>query len=95
MDEEIMRLLTHSVPRAEMGKLTQTEATNSQMFANTFKASPQVNVQVGKYTDISSMEYYDDDESQGESQNSVLPLPLFKSQRFCPILYGMTMKLNR
>ena len=24
------------------------------------------NIQVGKYTDISSMEYYDDDESQGE-----------------------------
>ena len=23
------------------------------------------NIQVGKYTDISSMEYYDDDESQG------------------------------
>jgi len=36
-----MCLLTHSVPRAEMGKLTQTEATNSQMFAKTFKASPQ------------------------------------------------------
>ena len=28
-----------------------------------------------------------------ESQNSVLPLPLFKSQRFCPISYGKTMKL--
>ena len=24
-----------------------------------------LNIQVGKYTDISSMEYYDDDESQG------------------------------
>ena len=34
------------------------------------------------------MEYYDDDESQGESQNSVLPLPLFKSQRFRPFLWN-------
>ena len=36
-----MCLLTDSGPRAEMGKLTQTEAMNSQKFANTFKVSPQ------------------------------------------------------
>ena len=76
-----MCLLTDSGPRAEMGKLTQTELTSLQI-----RSKRHLDVQVGKYTDISSMEYYDDDESKGESQNSVLPLPLFKRQRFRPFL---------
>ena len=74
-----MCLLTDYGPRAEMGKLTQTELTSLQI-----RSKRHLNVQVGKYTDISSMEYYDDDESQGKSQNSVLPLPIFKASIFVP-----------
>ena len=47
------------------------------------------NIQVGKYTDISSMEYYDDDESQGRILKST-----FREKNISSTCYNVYLTAN-
>ena len=47
------------------------------------------NIQVGKYTDISSMEYYDDDESQGWVLKST-----FREKNISSTCYNVYLRAN-